>query len=60
MRAALAGEGGLEDEAALMRARMLDIEPQFSTTTFVRWQGLKDQAYRQRLHQALTASGFPE
>jgi adenylate cyclase len=59
MTAALAAACGRRDEAALMCARMLDMDPHFSAATFVKWQGQKDPAYRRRLLEALTSAGLP-
>ena len=60
MTAALAAERGRSGEAAKMCARMLDMDPHFSSATFVKWQGLKDPDYRHRLVDALKSAGLPE
>ena len=60
LNAALAAELELTDEAAQMRQVMLEMDPQFSAATFVRWQGQKDKAYRNRLLTALRKAGLPE
>ena len=60
MTAALAAECGRSGEAAKMRARMLDMDPHFSSATFVKWQGQKDPDYRCRLLEALQSAGLPE
>jgi adenylate cyclase len=59
MTAALAAALGDAEEAATMRAATLDMDPQFSVNTFVRWQGLKDRDYGRRLLDALAAAGLP-
>ena len=60
MNAAVAAECGHTEEAAKMRAVMLDMDPQFSAATFVKWQGQKDRAYCSRLLDALKSAGLPE
>ena len=60
LNAAIAIELRLVDEAAKMRSAMLELDPQFSTDIFVRWQGLKDENYRNKLRDALHAAGLPE
>ncbi|MEM7226306.1 MAG: hypothetical protein AAF495_25245 [Pseudomonadota bacterium] len=60
MAAALATERARNSEATTMRERMLAMDPQFSSATFVKWQGLKDPDYRRRLLEALTSAGLPE
>ena len=59
LNAALAAEIGLSDEAARMSERTLDLDPQFSARTFVRWQGLKNKTHSEKLLNALEAAGLP-
>lgn len=58
--AAFAAELGFTDEAAAMGKIVLEMDPQFSARTFVRWQGLKDAEYQGKLQNALSKAGLPD
>ena len=60
LAAALAVEVERADLAAEMGRQALRLDPQFSAKLFVRWQGLKDAAHRERLFRALKTAGLPD
>ncbi len=60
LAAALAAELDLTDEAAAMRMKVLELDPEFSARRFAKSQGLKNVAHCERLIEALTRAGLPE
>ena len=60
LTAAIAMELGCTEEAAMMRRKSLEIDPQFSANQFIRWIWLTNPDYRTRLHGSLLAAGMPE